>query len=51
MTKDYLIGELSDGEEETDGGTALPAAAYVEKQDTWWEILTSPVCFLLISHL
>ena len=45
MTKDYLIGELAEDEGETDGGTAVPEAAYIEKQDTWWEIFTSPVCF------
>lgn len=43
MTKDYIIGEISHEETETqqEDYTIVPDSA--EKQESWLEILTSPV--------
>ena len=38
MTNDYMIGELANKREEA----VQPEGTYVEKQESWYEILTSP---------
>jgi hypothetical protein len=48
MTKEYLIGELDEGET-LEAGMILPEAVYIEKQESWWSILTSPVCQKFIN--
>lgn len=43
MTNDYMIGELSGKDTETaNADTNIPEDALTEKQETWWQIFTSP---------